>query len=192
MTAGACREDWNAMPPVAEGRFCLKCRHAVMDFTGWDRRAVVAYKREHPEACGVYRPEHLEPHLVPLVELLSPKRGLLAAGLTLGSVAVIAQDTRTPAPSEYTRPVLPVDAPRAAQVVEAPASPEELEKEMALFGTCVRQEPLAAPRTRPHRFHRLYVSKRFPFIHFRRRRLMGRFALHTNDNLLRGARADRF
>lgn len=172
------------MRPVEGGRFCAKCRHAVVDFTGWDRRAVVAYKREHPEACGVYRAEHLEPHLVPLVDLFRPKRGLLAAGLALGSVAVIAQETPPPTPSAYTRPAVPVDAPRASQVVEPPVTAEQLEKEATLFGTCARREPIARPQVRHRRFHRIYVSKRFPFIHFRRPRIMGKMMYTVHDGML--------
>lgn len=173
------------MHPVAAGRYCGKCRHAVMDFTGWDRAAVLAYKRDHPEACGLYRTEHIEPDLVPLVDLLRPTRGLLAAGLALGSITVAAQQGPVPAPSEYTRPVVPVDSPRAAMVAEAPASAAEAEKQEALFGTCRREAPLAPPKARPHRFRRIYVSKRFPFIHFRRPRTMGRYVYHSRDNMLR-------
>lgn len=173
------------MHPVAAGRYCGKCRHAVMDFTGWDRTAVLAYKRDHPEACGLYRAEHIEPHLIPLVDLLRPKRGLLAAGLALGSIAVAAQDTPPPPPSEYTRPVVPVDAPRAAQVIDTPASAVEADKHEALFGTCRREAPLAPPKAGPHRFRRIYVSKRFPFIHFRRPRTMGRYVYRSRDNMLR-------
>ncbi len=173
------------MPPVADGRYCGKCRHAVMDFSGWDRAAVVAYKREHPDACGLYRAEHMEPHLVPLVDLLRPRRGLLVAGLALGSIAVNAQQGPESAPSEYTRPVVPVDAPRAAQAVEPPGSAAEADKHEALFGTCRREAPLAPPKVKPYRFRRIYVSKRFPFIHFRRPRVMGRFAGHVDGTTVR-------
>ena len=104
MNAEACREDWNAMRPITNGRFCAKCQHAVIDFSGWDRAAVVAYKQAYPEVCGVYLPEHLGPELMPLVDLLGVKRGLLAAGLALGAINVQAQTVpASPAPSIRSR-----------------------------------------------------------------------------------------
>ncbi len=172
------------MRPTTEGRFCGKCQHAVVDFSGWDRSAVVAYKREHPEACGLYRAEHLEPHLVPLADLLKPKRGILAASLAIGATTLSAQAVE-PAPSDYTRPAVPVNAPRAGQVVAEPTTPAEADKNEALFGTCARPAELAPVRAKPHRFRKVYVSKRFPFIHFRRPRVMGRFASHMDGTTVR-------
>lgn len=163
----ACSEDWSAMRFVEGGRFCDRCQHAVVDFVGWRREAVLAYKRQHPEACGRYEAEHIEPHLVPLVDLLLPKRRVLAAGLLLGSVHVMAQ-ADAPAPTEQ----LPFTSGQAN--VPEPAAVSE--KPDGVHGICpvpvnepVKTQPY---RRRPHR--KVYVSRRFPFIHIRRRRVMGR------------------
>lgn len=170
------------MRPTTEGSFCGKCQHAVMDFTGWDRSAVLAYKRAHPEACGVYLPEHLEPDLIPLVDLLGAKRGLLAAGLALGSITVSAQQAPS-IPSEQTVP----DQPAVPRPVIAPEHMPTKAipglKSPVFAGICPIAER-AAPPAKPLRFHKVYVSKRFPFIHFRRR-FMGRMAYNVHDNMLR-------
>ncbi|MBK8612981.1 MAG: hypothetical protein IPN85_05725 [Flavobacteriales bacterium] len=181
MNAGACSENWNAMRPVMDGRFCSKCQHAVIDFSGWDRAAVVAYKQQHPEACGVYLPEHLEPELIPLVDLLSAKRGLLAAGLALGAITVHAQSAPT-VPTEQTDPARPT-SPRptiAPEHMPTEAIPGIKSKDFA--GICPLDQAPKAPKR--HRYHKLYVSKRFPFIHFRRR-YMGKMSYTVHDNMLR-------
>jgi hypothetical protein len=153
-----------------------------MDFTGWDRAAVLTYKRAHPEACGLYRAEHLEPHLVPLVDLLRPRSGLLAAGLAMGAITVTAQAPTDPAPTEQRAPdgTRTVKPERTADQALPPMS------EPGFQEVCPRPDPPPAAKARPHRFRRMYVSKRFPFIHFRRPRFMGRMMVHTDDNMLRG------
>ncbi|MCC7503365.1 MAG: hypothetical protein IT229_12595 [Flavobacteriales bacterium] len=182
MNTGACREDWNAMQPITDGRFCGKCQHAVIDFSSWDRAAVVAFKQQHPDACGVYLPEHLEPELIPLVELLGAKRGLLAAGLALGAITVHAQTapttpTEQTAPERSTKP-RPVIAPENRPTEAIPGIKSE-----AFAGICTIEQAPKPPKR--YRYHKLYVSKRFPFIHVRLPRTMGRYAVHTHDNMLR-------
>lgn len=61
MLTFSCKENWDRMPTVDNGRFCQKCQHAVVDFTSWDRRSMLAYLELHPDTCGQYRPEQLEP-----------------------------------------------------------------------------------------------------------------------------------
>lgn len=170
------------MRPITDGRFCGKCQHAVIDFSGWDRAAVVAYKQQHPEACGVYLPEHLEPELIPLVDLLGAKRGLLAAGLALGAITVHAQ-TAPSVPTEQTYPARSTSPRLVIAPENRPTKAIPGMKSEAFAGICpIEQAPKPPKRYRNHKF---YVSKRFPFIHFRRPYTMGRYAHHTNDNMLR-------
>ncbi|MBK9176911.1 MAG: hypothetical protein IPM46_11370 [Flavobacteriales bacterium] len=168
MLTVSCQENWNRMSPVEGGRFCGKCQHAVVDFTGWSREAVLAYKRAHPDACGRYLPEHLEPQLIPLADLLKPKRGVLAAGLLLGSVQVMAQ-VDAPPPTEQIAPA--GIEPAALDQVQPVLLPTD--KPDGVNGTCPvpEEEPKWHHNRRPAR--KLYVSKRFPFVHVRRRFVMG-------------------
>lgn len=159
-----CQENWDVMDPIAGGRFCAKCQHGVIDFTGWNRRSMLAYLKQHPGTCGQYRPDQLEPELIPLTELLSLKSAALVAGLTLGSIQVSAQ-APDPALTEQT---LPKTGSDLKTVLDAPASND---KPDAINGTCPR--PVAAtPKRSPN--HRFYVSARFPFFHVRKVNYRGR------------------
>lgn len=156
------------MSPVGGGRFCERCQHAVVDFTGWSREAVLAYKRQHPDACGRYEAEHIMPDLVPLVDLLRPTRSVLAAGLLLGSVQVMAQ-ADAPAPTEQ--------GPFTSGEEAVPEPAAVSDKPDGIHGICpvpVDQPVKARPyKRRPYR--KVYVSRRFPFIHVRRRHYVGVF-----------------
>ena len=163
-----CQENWDAMDPMKGGRFCAKCQHGVIDFTGWDRRSMLAYLKQHPGTCGQYRPDQLEPELIPLAELLSLKSAALVAGLTLGSIQVSAQAPEPP-PSEQT---LPTTGSNGQPLLDD-RTPMLSDKPDGIRGTCPR--PVAAP-TKPTRSpdHHLYVSARFPFFHVRKVNYRGR------------------
>ncbi|MBP7409169.1 MAG: hypothetical protein KA941_10465 [Flavobacteriales bacterium] len=168
MLTVSCKENWNQMPTVGNGRFCQKCQHSVVDFSNWDHAAVVTYKQAHPEACGRYRLEHVEPDLIPLADLLLPKRGILVAGLALGAIQVSAQVSE-PQPTEQVAPVPDPATPTGIKAVPLVVS----DKPDGVHGTCPRivlEEPLPTAYKNPSR---LYVSKRFPFVHKRRRYVMG-------------------
>ena len=168
MLTFSCKENWDRMPTVDNGRFCQKCQHAVFDFTSWDRRSMLAYLELHPDTCGQYRPEQLEPDLIPLSELLSLKKAALVAGLTLGTIQVSAQ-AQAPPPTEQTVPTPGSDF----QPLHDDQAITPTEKPDGISGTCPR--PMAEP-TEPRRAPRnhLYVSSRFPFFFVRRGRTKGR------------------
>ena len=167
MLTVSCKENWNQMPTVGNGRFCQKCQHSVVDFSNWDHAAVHDYKKAHPDACGRYRLEHVEPDLVPLADLLMPKRRILVAGLALGAIQVSAQ-TVEPQPTEQVAPVPDPVMPPASEEVHG----VESDKPDGVHGTCPRivEEPPDVEYKNPSR---LYVSKRFPYVHKRRRYVMG-------------------
>lgn len=163
-----CQENWDAMEPMKGGRFCGKCQHAVIDFTGWDRRSMLAYLKQHPGTCGQYRPDQLEPELIPFAELFSLKSAALVAGLTLGSIQVSAQAPELSA-TEQTLATPGSDG----QPVLDDRTPVLSDKPDGIHGTCHR--PVAAP-AKPTRSpsHRFYVSARFPFFHVRKVNYRGR------------------
>lgn len=49
-----CHEDWNRMQPEEQGRFCGVCSKTVMDFTGWEPDAIMAWlqARAGQKVCG--------------------------------------------------------------------------------------------------------------------------------------------
>ena len=159
-----CDEDWDAMPPVAGGRHCQNCQHTVVDFTSSTRQQIMAYHAAHPGTCGHYWSEQLEPELIPLRELLTLKHAALIAGLTLGSIQVSAQAPE-PAPTEQ--------APYAKVPGALSDSTIGSDKPDGIYGTCNRPvEATPAKRYVPRK--RWYVSGRFPFLHHRRPRPIGR------------------
>ena len=162
------QQNWDAMAPIAGGRYCGKCQHGVIDFTGWDRRSMLAYLKQHSATCGQYRPDQLEPELIPLAELRSLKSAALVPALSLGTVQVSAQ-VPVPAPTEQSWPAPGSDG-RSLWEVRIPSLSD---KPDAINGTCPR--PVAVP-TKPARLpsHHFHVSTRFPFFHVRSANRKGR------------------
>ncbi len=75
---------------MGKDRFCLSCQKPVIDFSDWDRDAVIGYFNQKPETCGQFTIEQLEPDLIPLSDKIEPlRKGFFATltALTIGSTA---------------------------------------------------------------------------------------------------------
>lgn len=57
-----CHEDWNAMTPNDQGRFCMQCAKTVTDFTGMSALDIQTYLLENSgqKVCGRFSPAQLE------------------------------------------------------------------------------------------------------------------------------------
>jgi hypothetical protein len=92
------------------------------------------------------------------------------AGLALGTIQAVAQK-EAPYPTEQL--------PNAHT---AGASQEVVtDKPDGVYDTCPLPADTAPTRLRHKPYRRLYVSKRFPFIHVKRRYTMGRFAFNPHS-----------
>ncbi len=153
-----CTEEWESMLPMGKDRFCTSCSKPVIDFTSWGQDRITAWLKEHPNTCGQYRMEQLEPDLIPLDELTAGVRRGLAATL----VAMALQTAHAQSPAVVVDPVEQGDATLQPPEV-SPGILHAASVPMPMPVITAR-EP-SAPAVRPQ--HRWYVSRRFPFIHRR-------------------------
>jgi len=161
----SCDQPWEAMRPLPDGnRFCESCAKPVIDFTTWERPAMLAWFKEHPETCGQFRIDQVQPDLKPMPEL--PRdllRGAFAALAALSISGAYAQrEPVTPAPTEQ----LPSGGAKD-EAFHAIMPPEDGER-------CWDEKEADAVIAPPARRPRYYTSWRFPFIH-RHRVFRGRY-----------------
>ncbi len=164
-----CDQRWEDMAPLGNDRFCHSCQKPVIDFTGWERDAMVAWFKERPLSCGQFRAEQIDPSLVAMKELdLGVRRGFFAALAALTFATAHAQQgTPSHAPTEQ--------APHSAVRATHATPPAKLEVDRCWVEKETRAVDKSSTRSAPRR--KLYISKRFPFIHLRHRRTMGRIAM---------------
>jgi len=56
-----CHENWNAMTPAEQGRFCGACQKTVVDFSSMsDREIAQFFKKPAGEMCGRFHPDQLD------------------------------------------------------------------------------------------------------------------------------------
>lgn len=156
-----CKERWQDMTPCVGGRFCGACAKPVIDFTAWPREQVIAHLNAHPDTCGQYLPEQLDPSLVPLADVTGKaRRGFLAALAAFTLSAAHAQQRPDPAPTEQV-------PARPSKNVAAPLHPEK----QRVTSVDVRNGHLVCPvpeaSTHKRRHRHVYLSPRFPFIQVR-------------------------
>ena len=102
-----CHEDWNAMTPKEQGRFCDVCAKVVVDFTTMSDEEIINYLQQHSKQkiCGLfsneqlYQAEKLEINLASIPTNLSFKKyfaiALLIAFTSFGLVSCKTNSGRT-------------------------------------------------------------------------------------------------
>lgn len=109
-----CHENWNAMTPAEQGRFCSVCSKNVTDFTQMSNEEIVVYLRKNSSngVCGRFRNDQLQQKIainIPNRVLYSQTKFrnifLLALLVTMGSTLVSCMGKATTTTGE----VVPTD-----------------------------------------------------------------------------------
>ncbi|RAJ85848.1 hypothetical protein CLV59_102554 [Chitinophaga dinghuensis] len=89
-----CKESWDEMVAVTDGRFCKSCQRTVMDFTQFTDEQLLAYfKGQKGAVCGRLRSEQLKRYLLPMrpQQRLIPVLLLTAGLMVLTGIAEAQQ-----------------------------------------------------------------------------------------------------
>lgn len=182
--AFSCQEDLHAMPTSVKGKFCSSCKREVIDFTRMSFAEIQQIRGTEAKTCGIFLPEQIEPSLHPIElpkvrswaflssVLLSLNLGNAVAQSTVDPKVEQSQGTSnapnlTPqAASEKSKNGEHISLTRAQQAeVEEMDEPETTDKQT---------EKIQRKRMRQAK-KKFYWSKRFPFIHRRHWRRVGKF-----------------
>lgn len=73
-----CHENWQAMQPQANGRFCDSCCKVVVDFTNFSDQEIVDYlqSKKSERVCGRFKTEQVQQTPVPEIILLNNTKQL--------------------------------------------------------------------------------------------------------------------
>lgn len=155
------------MTPCAEGLFCQACAKPVIDLTTWPRAGVVHYLEQRPGTCARLLPEQLDRSLVPVKDLFAPLRKGSFAAL---AATALSMGAHGPAPTEQMPGVDPrPQEPRRRTDVQG----RSIEQRDGAWVCPVPAGPAPEIRRDRYRGRGLYLTRRFPFIRFHRRVLMG-------------------
>ena len=166
-----CDQDWEAMKPTACGRFCEVCRKEVHDLTGKSIEEIRRLKAADSGMCGIFTIEQVETSLVPIeFNFLRKVRYYAAAFATFLGLETGYANTRSAQPDpieivakdNITRP-----APKPG---DHPTGRDSRKKKRSVFDKHPKPDEPAKKKKK-----KVYLSKRFPFIHIRRPRVAGKF-----------------
>ncbi|MFK7786089.1 MAG: hypothetical protein AB8B56_13290 [Crocinitomicaceae bacterium] len=171
----SCQEDIESMAKTNDGAFCSACQKEVIDFTKMSIAEIKETRKLESEICGKFRIEQLEPHLRPIEAPRMKSIAFLSTLLlSLNFNSASAQSTVDPK----------VEQSHGAS--NAPnLTPSEVEEKtesgqhISMSRASVSEEPVISDRelrklNREHQ-KKWFWSKRFPFLHKKRRHLSGRF-----------------
>lgn len=164
----SCSQKWETMELRGADRHCQSCKKNVVDFTEMDRDAIRTYFKAQPATCGRFRTEQVEPRMVPLTETFGPLRAGIFALLT--TLSIHSASAQEPAPTEQ---IASPDRDASNASSEKYYMNNAVIKMTPGGPVCMKQEPVVQRTSRK----RLFLSDRFPFVHFRSRTRLGRYSM---------------
>lgn len=172
--AFSCGQDFDAMQPLPCGRFCSMCSRTVIDMTRKTPHEIMRIAKESDAVCGSFLPEQLEPDLVPVeFSILTRLRYYVAVVAAFFGVEIAQLGAKQT--HKETTVLVPAESDFASHVKDDPTGRDSRKKRR---GKLVKKsnkssspDPVAVKSKRKKKF---YLSKRFPFIKVRRRRVLGR------------------
>ncbi len=154
-----CSQKWEKMTKVSCGRYCNKCEKIIYDFTRLSSNEIKQKKMEDPDVCGMFLPHQVKIEGEVEISLTHIKKWLTriaaVATLTVGGKVKAQVDTirvehiQTPENDSLT----------VSQDVVIPLPSGRTYPEVTPKCAGLLEKPRA----------RVYFSKRFPFLHIRRR-----------------------
>jgi hypothetical protein len=163
-----CDQDWDNMKPTACGRFCTVCNKEVHDFRYKSLDEIKRRQQLEGKVCGVFLPEQVDQELIPLsfgwLERWKVWLATIATLLGLETAKLYAQS-----PPKST-----IEVVDQKKIPEAPANKKN---DVVNKADENGEDILSTPSTKPPAGKsKYYLSKRFPFIH-KRRKFMGRIMM---------------
>jgi hypothetical protein len=76
----ACDQDWNAMTPTENGRYCALCQKNVVDYSHLSLKELML-EREENELCGNFRMEQVNSDLIKPIEFPRPVKAAVFLSL---------------------------------------------------------------------------------------------------------------
>jgi hypothetical protein len=167
----SCSQEWENMPDHDAGKYCNACSKPVLDFTDWSRSEIIGYFKSYPKTCGMFKREDVDTSIIP-VNYPSVRKPMFILGLVtfLGihsegfaqSTPVKTSLSGTDSGSKNNQPA-PVSFSDSVEYIDENGCPVlKVEKKKIV--------------KKNYRRKGFYLSRRFPFVHRKSRRLMGCFA----------------
>lgn len=165
-----CDQDWDAMNPTDNGRFCSLCKQEVYDFTNKSISEVNALKKLKGDLCGNFRADQIEQDLRP-INFGFPKR--LKYSLTVLATFFGVEFTKLSAQAGVEKnPYVKVDSPKS-DTSSYRTENSTIEEEV--------NEAIEIPKHKSNKpfmtigDSKFYWSKKFPFIKRRKMVFRGKF-----------------
>ena len=159
-----CDQDWNAMTPTENGRYCAVCQKNVVDYSHLVLKELML-EREDKELCGNFRMEQVHLDLIKPIEFPRPVKAAVFLSIfswmnntskLQASVPIKTKIELTETTATYT----PIDSVKNTNVKQQDNKRVPMHR---LFSTKKKI---------------YFWSRKFPFVHANKRNVRGRVKLN--------------
>ena len=165
-----CDQKWSEMTPTHTGGFCNACQKEVVDFSNYKLKEIHLKLKKQPGLCGRYNIEHVDPDIIAPISIPFKEKiiAYLASMLLLFTVRPTTAQAIYPKIEQYSTFHDKQGIPEV-QKKENKSQSCEQEKE--------HDNDKKNNYNRKRRRGKFYLSSKFPFLIFRKkRRFKGRRA----------------
>jgi hypothetical protein len=160
-----CNQDWDSMTPKIDGKFCGLCQKSVTDYTNSSFETISKEHKAKDNVCGLYNIEQVDSDILyPVKDVFSNRFLVFITSLTIGlTTKTIQAQVNTPKIEQHqtTDTIITNNT-------------ETIKKHICDKNCDCNKSIVKYNSKRKRNRRKLYFSKRFPFIKYRRQRLMGR------------------
>lgn len=161
----SCNQDWSEMKSSKDGRFCDRCQKNIIDFSHHSIKEIQNYSQGKENLCGAFSVSQLEPDLISAEKVFAPFKKYLLVILSFISYEIAGSKLDLKEKHKTEQSVLPDtnDKKNTKKTIPKPISSDD--KKYSEYNDCPPESRSSS------KSHRLYFSIRFPFLHFRKRRI---------------------
>ena len=168
----SCNQNWDAMSPAKDGRHCKACMTTVIDFTKMTVPEIKKYSENKGSLCGSFTIKQLEPELIEVSSVFAPLKKYVIVLFTLITTELLASNNQQSLNNTIEFTEIAHQNKKSLNTNENKTiekNRSELITQSSNIGDY--QYVNQAPKKRK----KLYISKKFPFVHYRSLTVVGRF-----------------
>lgn len=131
-----CQENWEAMSPTEQGKFCAACQKEVTDFTKFSLAELQQFLLKEPNSCGRFQKQQLEEFNAQFQAFPTPSkiRTWAAAAVLTAVVTLPSFGQETSNSSSTNPPTVVLPASKAATSTTNPVTKTSQQKTVVLAG----------------------------------------------------------
>ncbi len=167
----SCNQNWDEMILNKEGRHCNLCHKTVIDFRHNSIQEIQNYSQGKKQLCGLFKIEQLDPDLIDAEKIFFPLQKFIVVILSFISYDLIGNNLQ----ADKVHKSKNTPSINQALIKAENSTNNNSQKTLPIQKQTIVDDTHHTTTIAKSNRRRLYFSKRFPFIHYKKQNYPGRY-----------------